>query len=128
MSNVFKTIIVPAINVEAARNLAECLSAAGVDMFTVKLGKKLTRIENREAKPTTKPSATHFISTGIIDSAFAALLHDANLLFTTAQQAATLRGVTLTATHEDCVNLVTTADVSDEQPIVAMKRLNLQLI
>lgn len=127
MSNIFKTIIVPAIKVEAARNLAECLAAGGVGMFTVKLGKKLTRVENRETKPTIK-IPTHFISTGIIDSAFVALMHDADLLFTMAQQSATLRGVTLTATHDDCVNLVTTADVSDEQPIVAMNRLNLQLI
>ena len=130
-TNAFKTMIIKAESVDAARNIAECLAVGGTGMFRVKLAQKLDRpktLEELKQQRLAKREATHYISTGIIDSSFVALLQDADLLYTNASQSATLRGVILTATHDDCVNLVSTADVSDEQPMVALKRLNLEMI
>jgi hypothetical protein len=112
----FKTIIVQASLVEAARNVGACLDAAGSGMYT-------TPLSADGSLP-----ATHYISSGLMSAAFMPLLADAAMMFGAAQQGATAQGLTLTATHADCTALVAQSDVSGESPHEAMARLGLKMI
>lgn len=124
-------MIIPAANVETARNVAECLSDGGVNMFTTKLGEKIPRVrspqENFQQLLVDRP-VTHYISSGFIDAQFVSLFSNGTALYNAAATLAASRGKTLTATLQDCIDLVAAADVSDEVGLSAINRLNLQLI
>lgn len=113
---VFRTLVVPAGIVAAARELGAALTPAGAGMFTT------------PCSPTGTGDATHYISSGMLDAQFAGLLADVAGLYAAAQAAAKAQGLTLTATLADCTALLTTGDISEDQPFVALGRLGLQLI
>lgn len=131
MSNSFRTIIIPASLVESARNIASCLSSGGDGMFSVALIEKfpsnLTSLQRAEMRALNHP-ITHYISTGFIDNQFVSLLSDGNLLYNTAVTTASARNKTLTATLQDCMDLVEFSDISEEAGLVALNRLNLQVL
>lgn len=70
-----RTLIVPAAHVALARELAEKIppGGSGAGMW------------QRELSPTGNAPATHYISAGLIQQEFAALLTDATLTLTYAQ-------------------------------------------
>lgn len=109
--NTFQTLIVTAALTPLARALAAGLSpTGGAGMFA-------TGLSSNGEEP-----ASHFVSSGHIDNKIAELLTDAEALH--AACVAAEASVTLT----QCEALVSTSDVSDEDPFVAFERLNLQLV
>lgn len=98
MSNVARTILIPASLTPLARALAAGLSSAGAGMFTTALA--------AISAPTTP---TYYISSGLIDASFAGLLHDAGLLYAACQAAKPPASVTLA----QCQALVAQSVVSD---------------
>ena len=108
--DIFKTLIVQANQVELAREVGASYGAGGEGMFVTPLS------------ATGIYPATHYISTGMIGVEFASMLETAQGLVDGASQL----GVTIDlATAE---YLLTNADISDEEPFVAMERLGLQMI
>lgn len=106
----FKTMIINASISEQARALSEQLSPSAKGMWTTPLS------------ATGSYPATHYISTGMIGVEFASMLESAQGLVDGAAQL----GVTVDlATAE---YMLTNADISDEEPFVAMERLGLQMI
>lgn len=110
MSWNFQTMIVPAALAALARGLAAGLEPeAGAGMFT-------TALSTNGSEP-----ASHYVSTGMIDDAFAPLLQDA----------AALRAACVAAGADvplaQCQALVSQSDVSDDPPFDAFARLGLQL-
>lgn len=110
MSWVFRTMIVPAALAPLARGLAAGLSPAGVGMFEVPVSSSGTE------------PATHYISTGQIDSDFAEVVVDADALFAACQAAGA--AVTL----PQCQALVALSDVTADEPHGVLTRLGLQLV
>ncbi|MEP6587517.1 MAG: hypothetical protein ABJA84_02010 [Polaromonas sp.] len=93
--------------------------------------------------PTGTGTATHYITEGLIDAQFAALLPlttivdgvatttpgNAEYLWGACQQgAAAQAGFVLTATFADVQALLSQGDVSEQGPFEALARLGLQLI
>lgn len=106
----FKTMIINASIAEQARALAEQLSSSAKGMWTTPLS------------ATGIYPATHYISTGMIGVEFASMLESAQGLVEGAFQL----GITIDlATAEYLLN---NADISDEEPFVAMEQLGLQMI
>ncbi len=66
--------------------------------------------------------ATHYISTGGIPKQFAAFFEDPILLYETA----TTQGVICTLEEVEAV--LSSSDISEEPPFVAMARLGIQII
>ena len=136
MSLAFRTLIVPAAALANSRALAAGLSDGGVGMWTTGLS------------PTGAAPATHYISSGIIDSDFAAILplavyerafdaQGAPLGWSQASSlpgsAATVRDMALSrgqpgVTHGAVQALFDAADVTEQGPQEAMSRLGLQLV
>ena len=103
MSNVLRTIIVPAALVTKARNLGAALAPTGEGMYTTALS------------PTGNLPATHYVSSGLIaEPPFAALLGDSTKLFPAAVDGANRQGKQVGATQVDTDNLVAQAFVGDE--------------
>ena len=103
-------MIITVAQVDKARELAAILTGpAGSNMWNTPLYTK------EIADP------THYISTGLIDSQSAALLNNANLLFSACQNAH------IDVSLEQIESLLASADISDEDPFIAMKRLGLNL-
>ena len=106
----FKTMIINASIAEQARALADQLSPSAQGMWTTPLS------------ATGSYPATHYISTGMIGVEFASMLESAQGLVDGAAQL----GVTIDlATAE---YLLSNADISDEEPFIAMARLGLKMI
>lgn len=103
--NIEKTILITAANAPLARSIAALLSPHGVDMFTVPLYDSSGIIQ-------------YYISSGWIDSQFAALLSDANLLYAASNSVATL---------SQCQNLISTGIVSDAKPHALIAGMGLSL-
>lgn len=110
MSDVFRTMIIPASLATLARALAAGLSPQGVNMFQVKLS------------PDGTTPTTHYVSTGLIDQDTAALLGDADALYAACVEA----GATVTLTQ--CQSLVNNSDVTDENPFAVFERMGLKMI
>ena len=116
-------MIVPAAQVEFARALPPAIAgASGSGMWTTPLS------------PTGAEPATHYISAGLIDQQFAALMPltqypaDAEPIYTpgrpeVAAYLATEAGVP--TTYEQVAALFAVCDSSDQDPEVAMARLGL---
>lgn len=107
----FQTLIVTAALAPLARALAAGLSpAGGGGMFVVGLS------SNGEEP------ASHFVSSGYIDTEIAELLVDAEALHAACVEA----GASVTLAQ--CEALVSQSDVSEEEPFVAFERLGLGLV
>lgn len=110
MSYVHRTMIVPAALTPLAQGLAPGLAgSAGDGMWTTGLS------------PTGAAPATHYVSAGMIEDTFVAVLTDANLMHQMASDAGS------TVTLADCEALVSGSDVSEDEPFAAFARLSLQL-
>lgn len=131
MSNAFRTMIVPAANVQLARDIAITLSpAGGVAMWT-------TGLSADGSEP-----ATHYVSTGIINEQFAVLMpeqmwqqqEDGSWTMTDSVPGdpATIHGLCvaagMTVTLADVQAVFTAADVTVQEPFAAMGRMGLQLV
>lgn len=111
MSWVNRCMIVPASLQPLAQGLAYGLAGeSGAAMWTTGLS------------PTGAAPATHYVSTGLIEDTFAALLADPDAMFAAAQAAEA------SVTLDQCQALVTNSDVSEEAPFDAFARLGLQLV
>lgn len=111
MSYVHRCMIVPAAQVQLARELVVLLAgepAAG--MFT-------TGLSADGDEP-----YTHFISTGMIEEQFAAVLADGALMAMLCVNA----GRQITAL--DCTALLNSCDITDQGPFSALERLTLKLL
>jgi len=113
---VLTTMIVPAGVVDAARNIADCLSTRGEGMFVT------------GCSPTGAEPATHYISTGMISSSFTTLLANATSLYSYAQIGAQAQGKTLTATLTDAQAVVAQAMVSGLPGRTALANVGLALV
>ena len=116
MSWTHRTLIVPTALVAAARELGAAISPAGAGMYLTPLS------------PTGSEPATHWISSGLIDESFAAILGIPEALYGYAQAGAIEQGLTLTATVADAAALVEQADVSTGSATDAMSRLGLVMV
>jgi hypothetical protein len=111
MSWVQRTMIVTAAQAPLARALTAGLAgASGTNMFA-------TPLSATGALP-----ATHYISTGLIQDSFAALLEDADAVYAAAQQA----GAPVTLAQINA--LLTASDLSEDEPFAAMARLGVKMI
>ena len=135
MSEVFKTIVITAVNTEIARATAVALSPGGVGMFFVPLAPKmptpdpeLTRAQVIALRRNYNPEITHYISTGFINSDFAALLGNVSLMHSYAITGAAQRGLTYTVSLAELQAALASADISVDNPGVVMTRLGLQLV
>lgn len=116
MTDVLRTLIVPASLVVQARNLGAALAPPGAGMYS-------TGLSADGFAP-----ASHYISSGMIGQSFAEILADPEALYAAAVAGAQAQGITLTETLADCQALVAQSDVSEEPPFDAMARLGLQLV
>ena len=111
MTDVFRTLIVPAALTPLASALAAGLSPeGGNNMFATGLS------------PTGETPATHYVSTGHIGERFAECIADAEALHAACVEA----GASVTLAQ--CGALVSQSDVSEEEPFVAFDRLGLVLL
>lgn len=128
--NTFRTLIIPTTHVELARTIAATLSPSdGTGMWATPLA------------PTVDGIPTHYISTGLIATEFAAICPctqwvqdeqgnwvstdtipgSPQLVYEQCMQ------YNLAVTLQEIEDLFVVADVSDQDPFVAMQRLNLTL-
>lgn len=122
--NVLRTIILPAGQAPKARALGKEVDKRGDGMFTTGLS------------ATGLPPATHFISSGIIDTAFATVLGDGLMLNAAAEAGAKAQGLVRASTKADALDTVAQAVVHDgfdlegnpEDPHALLARLGLKII
>ena len=126
----FRTLILPANVTPLAQEIAATLSPGGTNMWTTGLS------------ATGSPPATHFISTGFIPPEFAHMVpeqfwtqDEAGVWVQTGSEpgnpvavyeACTAAGMTVTLEQVEAIFAV--ADVTEQEPFVAMSRLGLVLI
>jgi len=126
----FRSLIIPTAQVQLARDIAATLSPAGANMW-------LTGLSATGSAP-----ATHYISTGLISPEFAALVpeqvweQDENGDWVQTgstpgdpvlcYQMCVAQGMTVTQAEVDSVYAA--ADVTAQEPFVAMGRLGLTLV
>ena len=130
MTDIFRTLVLPADVTPLAQQIAATLSPSGVGMWTTGLS------------PTGSPPATHFISTGFIGPEFAHMVpeqfweqDETGAWVQTGStpgdpvavyEACTAAGMTVTLEEIEAVYAV--ADVTEQEPFVAMGRMGLVLV
>ena len=129
--DLFRTLIIPAAHVEAARAIAAGFGPGGVGMWRTELS------------PTGKAPATHYISSGQIPAEFAGLspfkeyARDAKTgkLVEASSYAGDAKTVAafatkagLSVTEAQIAAIFAAADVSTQEPFAAMERLGLMLV
>ena len=130
MTDIFRTLILPANVTPLAQEIAATLSPGGAGMWTTGLS------------PTGAEPATHFISTGFIPPEFAHMVpeqfweqDETGAWVQTGSEpgdpvavyeACTAAGMTVTLEEIEAVYAV--ADVTEQEPFVAMGRLGLVLV
>ena len=130
MTDIFRTLILPATVTPLAQEIAATLSPGGVGMWTTGLS------------PTGAEPATHFISTGFIPPEFAYMVpeqfweqDETGAWVQTGStpgdpvavyEACTAAGMTVTLEEIEAVYAV--ADITDQEPFVAMGRMGLVLV
>lgn len=130
MPDIFRTLIVPAANVELARQIATSFGSGGVGMFT-------TPLSASGSDP-----ATHYISSGYVPPEYGYLVpmqvwsqdQNGNWVLVGTEPgdpvavytAATAQGVVCTQADVDA--LFAAADVTEQEPFTAMGRLGLTII
>lgn len=128
--DIFRTLIVPAANVELARQIAASFGPGGVGMWTTPLSASGIG------------QATHYISSGYVPPDYGYLVpcqwweqdQDGNWVLVSSEPgdpvavytAATENGVVCTQADVDA--LFAAADVTEQEPFVAMGRLGLKII
>ncbi len=117
MSWLHRCMIVPAEHADLARVLCETLAGpGGAGMFTTALS------------PTGTEPATHWISSGLIESEFADLLP----LGSTPGQPDVVHSLALQSgmfvSIDDITGLLAAVDVSDQSPLEAMDRLGVRMV
>lgn len=128
--DIFRTLVVPTANVELARQIAASFGPGGEGMWT-------TPLSASGSDP-----ATHYISTGYVPPDYGYLVplqtwaqeEDGTWVMTGSEPgdpvavytAAVAQGVVCTQADVDA--LFTAADVTEQEPFVAMGRLGLQII
>lgn len=125
MANVLRTIIVPANQVGVGRQLGVEIDPHGHGMFTTALSTNGL------------PPASHYVSSGIIQEEFAAVLNDGLLLHAAAVAGAKAQGIPKVATQADAEGLPPSSIVHDgfhpdtgepETPHQLFARLGLKII
>jgi len=129
MTDIFRTLILPASVTPLAQRIAATLSPAGIGMWTTPLS------------PTGETPATHYISSGYIGPEFAYLVPeqtweqvDGEWVQTGSEpgdpQAVTdaCNALGLEVTMEQVEAVFGVADVTDQEPFTAMVRLGLSLV
>lgn len=127
MTDIFRTLILPANVTPLAQEIAATLSPGGIGMWTTGLS------------PTGAEPATHFISTGFIPPEFAHMVpeqfweqDETGAWVQTGSEpgnpvavyeACTAAGMTVTLEQVEAIFAV--ADVTEQEPFVAMGRLGL---
>lgn len=126
----FRTMIIAAANVELARAIAASFGSGGVGMWTTPLS------------PTGAEPATHYISSGYVPAEFAYLVPcqtweqgedgvwvetgsepgDPFAVYNLAVEAG------IPCTQDDIDDLFANADVTAQEPFVAMGRLGMQIV
>ena len=130
MTDIFRTLILPATVTPLAQEIAATLSPGGIGMWT-------TGLSATGAEP-----ATHFISTGFIPPEFAHMVpeqfweqDEEGAWVQTGStpgdpvavyEACTAAGMTVTLEEIEAVYAV--ADVTEQEPFVAMGRMGLVLV
>jgi hypothetical protein len=130
MTDIFRTLILPADVTPLAQEIASALSAGGANMWVTGLS------------PTGAEPATHFISTGFIPPEFAHMVpeqfweqDEEGAWVQTGStpgdpvavyEACTAAGMTVTLEEIEAVYAV--ADVTEQEPFVAMGRMGLVLV
>ena len=110
MAWIFKTMIIPVAQADKARELAATLAgSAGANMW-------ITPLYTQGVA-----EATHYISAGLIDSEYAALLTDSEMLFSACKNAH------IDYSLEQIELILKFADIFDDDPFLAMDRLGLSL-
>lgn len=109
-------MVVPAGIVAKARMIAAGLSPRGHGMFTAACSASGTG------------AATHYISSGLVDAGFAALLNNAAALLSNSQAGAAAQAIPMTATLADAQAVIAQSDVSMDPPHIALARLGLKLV
>ena len=110
------TIIVAAYHVELAREIGGALDPAGARMYE-------TGLSENGRNP-----ATHYISSGLVNSNFASILDDPIAIYEAAKQGAYNQGIELSATQEDVNALVKNSYVSLGDPFSVMAERGLVLV
>lgn len=130
MTDIFRTLILPADVTPLAQQIAATLSAAGAGMWTTALS------------PTGTEPATHYISTGFITPEFASMVpeqyweqDETGAWVETGSRAgdpdsvyAACTAAGMTVTLEEIEAVFAVADVTDQDPFVTLNRMNLQLM
>lgn len=105
----FKTLIIKKEQVELARLLCKTLSGeSGDNMLNTPLW-----VDNE---------VTHYISSGHISDSFATVLSDTNILYSVCNSN------WIDIELKQCEDLLLASDISEEEPLYAISRLNLNLI
>ena len=99
--NVLRTIIVPAALVENAKKLGSYVDAHGEGMFTTALS------------PSGNLPATHYISSGVVDEAFAAIMEDGDMLDAAATAGAQKHGKSKATSKQAALDLVANSTVHE---------------
>lgn len=115
MTYTHRCLITPADLAPLARALTEAVAGpAGAGMFQTPLS-------------ATGTEATHYISSGMIEDRFADILTSPEALYAAITEA-TPEGDPVPVSLEQCEDLLTRSDISDEEPFEALARLELQLV
>ena len=111
MSYIHRCMIVPAAQAPLARELVVLLAGAPANnMF------------NTGLSATGEEPFTHYVSTGMIEDQFAAVLADGALMAMLCVNA----GRTITV--EECTAMLAVCDVSADEPHIALERIGLKLL
>lgn len=111
MANVHRCIVIPAGSQVLAQAICEGLAGtAGAGMLTT------------GASTTGNEPVTHYIAAGMIKEEFAALMDSPTSLYNACSQAQ------VSVTEQQCIDILAASDVSDDEPFVALTRLNLVLV
>jgi hypothetical protein len=130
MADIFKTLILPADVTPLAQEIAAILSPGGISMWITGLS------------PTGEEPATHFISTGFIQPEFAHMVPEQSWAHdeigawiktnresgnpVAVYEACTAADITVTLEEIEAIFAV--ADVTYQEPFVAMSRMGLVLV
>ena len=105
-----RTLIVPVAIVQQCRDLCAAATPAGAGMFTTPLS------------PTGELPATHYVSSGLLDVTFAALMDSPEAML------AGLTALGITSDLATCQAILSASDVSEDEGHAALERMGLLMI
>ena len=130
MTDIFRTMLLPASVTPLAQRIAATLSPAGAGMWVTGLA------------PTAEGPATHYISSGYSGPEFAHMVpcqtytqdEEGAWVETSSEPGDPVavyeacKAASMTIPMPDIINLFAMADVTEQEPFTAMARLGLQLV